>query len=276
LRNSDSRSNRNGVRRRATGQTASGASVNEELLSIPRLGQVRLEALAAAGVSSLNDLRKMTLEDLAAIKWIGLGNAKLIKGWLENNSNGAAESAPAKPVARRSRAAKPAADDAATPQPAPARPRARRTTAQDASAEEIPAVPARKPRATRSSKAQPVVEVEAAVADAPVEAVIDPLTVDCERVDSAVTRIKDAIPKKSREKKLGRQLKKVTQSVSDLPQSAGDLAAEGKAAAVEALDRIAGLLNSAVESGKLSAKKQEAMSDDLKKIRKRLEKALGG
>jgi len=275
LRNNDSRSNRNGVRRRSAAPAAGGASVNEELLSIPRLGQVRLEALAAAGVSSLDDLRKMALEDLAAIKWIGLGNAKLIKGWLETNSNGAAEAAPAKPATRRSRAAKPAAADAETP-PAPARPRARRTKAQDATTEEIAVLPAPKPRATRSSKAQPVVDVEAAVVDAPAEAVIDPLIVDCERVDSAVTRIKDAIPKKSREKKLGRQLKKVAQSVSDLPQSAGDLAAESKAAAVEALDRIAGLLNSAVESGKLSAKKQEAMSADLKKIRKRLEKVLGG
>ena len=82
----EARTSRNGARRR-TAAPVDGAPVNDELLSIPRLGRVRLEALAAAGVSSLNDLRNMSIDDLARIKWIGLGNAKLIKGWLDANGS---------------------------------------------------------------------------------------------------------------------------------------------------------------------------------------------
>lgn len=264
-------------------------------MTIPRLGRVRLESLAAAGVTSLDDLRKMSVEDLAAIKWIGLGNAKLIKEWLETNADGATAPEP-KPAKRQSRSTK--ADAPVDEVPAAPKPRARRTKAEDAPAPEPPPAPrtrrprntvaqtdpavvevstptARRTRATRTQAADAVVPAEETLP--PVEDIQEPaadaLTVDRERFDTAVNRIKEAIPKKSRDKKLGRQLKKAAHSVSEL--STADVAAESKAAAAEALDRIAMLLNSAVESGKLSAKKQETVSADLKKFRKKLEKALG-
>lgn len=285
---SEPRSNRNGVRRRAASAPAAGPAVNEELLTIPRLGRVRLEALAAAGVTSLDDLRKMSIDDLAGIKWIGPGNARLIKGWLDTNGNGAGAPSEPKPATRASRTAKSTASAngrgrkaAAASTPAETetpKPRSRKAAAVKTDAPAVEATA--RPRRSRAPKAQASVPAAAPVTpettpDEPV-AFPDLLTADVERVDTAVSRLKDAIPKKSREKKLGRQLKKVAQSVLELPHSAGDLAAEGKLAAAEALDRIAILLNNAVESGKLSAKKQEAMSSDLKKFRKRLEKALGG
>lgn len=246
----ETRSGRNGVRRRAATPAGGATQINADLLSIPRLGEVRARALADAGVTSLEDLRNMSIEDLGRIKWIGPGNARLIKDWLDQQpADGTPSTVGSKPKGRRSARPKPAPisanshDDSAT-EPGPD--------------QELP-----------SASLDETEELEAADRE-------DSLTGDALRVDTAVSRIKEAIPKKSREKKLGRQLKKVTHSVAELPHSVDILPDDDKQAAAAALNRIATLLNKAVENGKLSAKKQEAMGAELKKFRKQLEKALGG
>ena len=193
------------------------APPSDELLTIPRLGPRRAQSLADVGITTLDQLRDIREEDLAAVKWVGAGNARLIKDWLRGT--GAA-------VATR-----PVVSD---------------HPAQNEHATEVDDV-------------------------APPE-----ISDDFGKIDTAITALKEKLPKKSREKKLGRQLKKVKTSVSDLSGNLEDLEAGEKVAASVALDRIASLLRTAVESGKLSAKKQEAMGAELKKIRKRLEKALGG
>jgi uncharacterized protein YktA (UPF0223 family) len=268
---SDTKTIRNGVRRRAA---ADPPAPNSELLSIPRLGRVRAEALAAAGVKSLDDLRGMSLDDLARIKWVGLGNAKLIKQWLETHDAAASEPSTQPEPAKRTRAPRSAAaprgrasrasdtTDAATTTPrAPRRPRAPRAAA-------APSVEPAAETGAMIPVSHPVTIVESVEAYQPV--------VPSRRVDDAVARIKDAIPKKSREKKLGRQLKKVSQSVSDVPTSLEGLRGSEKQAAFEAIDRIADAINAAVAGGKLSGKKQDALGAELKKLRKKLEKALGG
>jgi nucleotidyltransferase/DNA polymerase involved in DNA repair len=260
------------VRRRAA---ADPPAPDSELLSIPRLGRVRAEALAAAGVKSLDDLRNMTLDDLARIKWVGLGNAKLIKQWLETHDAATSET-PAQPEpepVKRTRAPR------ATSSSRSRAPRASDTT-EPATAPRAPRRP-RAPRATTTPSVEPAAEEAAMIPISQPVTIVESVeayqpVVPSRRVDDAVARIKDAVPKKSREKKLGRQLKKVGQSVADAPASLGALSYAEKQAAFEAIDRIADAINAAVAGGKLSAKKQDALGAELKKLRKKLEKALGG
>jgi hypothetical protein len=94
------------------------------------------------------------------------------------------------------------------------------------------------------------------------------------QIDSAITKIKETIPGKVRGK-LTKQLEKVETSVSEVPESFDKLHNRERQQASKALDQITRVLGDAVESGKLSAKKQDAIGQDLKKARKRLEKALG-
>ena len=49
------------------------------LPAIPRVGPVRIQALAAAGITTLEQLRAMSVEQIGAVKWVGIGNARLIR-----------------------------------------------------------------------------------------------------------------------------------------------------------------------------------------------------
>ena len=55
----------------------------DELVIVPRLGPARRKMLSEAGIETLDDLRTASIEELAQIKYVGLGNARLIKAWLE-------------------------------------------------------------------------------------------------------------------------------------------------------------------------------------------------
>jgi NAD-dependent DNA ligase len=298
---SDTKNVRNGLRRRdAAVADLEGAAVlgdYAELLNIPRLGLVRAESLAASGIRTLADLHKTSESDLARVKWVGAGNARLIKQWLAAQSQRATiesadtDSAPTPssqlvsdddrdqvPISELADIAADSGSDGVAP--GTKKGRRKRSAGRKAASSK-----ATKPDAvpTTGLKQQSTAQFDVATVDhdspgdeLPTLAVSEALQEDLGQIDTAISRLKEAIPKKSRDKKLGRQLDKVANSVSDVPDNFEVLQNKEKIAATRALDRIAKLLSEAVESGKLSAKKQEAMGVELKKFRKRLVKALGG
>ncbi len=95
------------------------------------------------------------------------------------------------------------------------------------------------------------------------------------QVDEAIARIKAALPAKSTDKKLLRQLDKLSGIASDLPESADTLSAKAMQRATRLLDKIGTMLAGAVGTGGLSEKKQAALRDAIKERRQELEKALG-
>jgi len=97
---------------------------------------------------------------------------------------------------------------------------------------------------------------------------------DLNDIDGAVSRIKDANPKKALDKKLSRQLNKVLSRVSGVPAALESLGGKEKHQAVKALDRIATLLADAAERGRLSDKKQHTVGGAIKARLKKLDKAL--
>lgn len=97
---------------------------------------------------------------------------------------------------------------------------------------------------------------------------------DLSEIDGAVSRIKEANPKKALDKKLSRQLDKVLTRVSGVPAAFESLGGKDKQQAVKALDRIASLLAQAAERGRLSDKKQHDVGGAIKARLKKLDKAL--
>jgi len=97
---------------------------------------------------------------------------------------------------------------------------------------------------------------------------------DLSEIDGAVSRLKEANPKKALDKKLSRQLDKVLTRVSGVPAAFESLGGKDKQQAVKALDRIASLLAQAAERGRLSDKKQHDVGGAIKARLKKLDKAL--
>lgn len=223
--------------------TEGGLVEADELAQIPRLGPVRRRALADAGIRTLAALRSLSFDELAAIKYVGAGNARLIKTWLEQQDAAQTPEAPATSVTETG------ASDAPPPPPAL----------------EVPAVVFE----AESYHASELADFETAI---PNQTAYD----DLEQIDTAITNIKGAIPKKSRHPKLKKQLEKVSTSISEVPENLDALTPEERLGAAKALDRIAKLLEDAVEGGKLSAKKQETVGTKLRKLRKRLDRVVGG
>jgi NAD-dependent DNA ligase len=93
-------------------------------------------------------------------------------------------------------------------------------------------------------------------------------------IDGAVSRIREANPKKGFDKKLSRQLNKVLNRVSEVPVAFESLGDKEKQQALKALDRIATLLVQAADKGPLSDKKQHVVGGAIKAKLKKLDKAL--
>ena len=87
-------------------------------------------------------------------------------------------------------------------------------------------------------------------------------------------RIADNLPKKTLSKSLKRQMDKISVAVSEVPEGRDHLSTYGKKKVVRTLDQIAKFLAAVSESDKLSEKKQLAVGEELKELRKRLQKAL--
>ena len=229
-----------------------GTATADELARIPRLGPVRRKALADAGIYTLAQLRALPYEDLAAIKYIGSGNARLIKAWLE--TAGRADSEPLLPaVAADLSPAAAGAQPVDTHLP-PAPPELLLEPPHPAQVPELP---------------DDLFSPETALAN---QAAYD----DLGQIDGAIASLKDALPKKSRNPRLKKQLQKVSSSISEVPEGLDHLSDQERADAAKALDRIAKLLMSAVEEGKLSDKKQQAVGTKLRKLRKRLDRVVCG
>lgn len=220
----------------------SGTPVNE-LEQIPRLGPVRRKALADAGISTIAQLRTLPFEDLAAIKYVGAGNARLIWTWLDSIKEPEAD------VAVPDVAAPVVAED----QP-PAPP--------ELLIEPEIVIP---PLQLTDDLFSP----ETAIAN---QTAYD----DLGQIDEAIASLKDAIPKKARNPRLKKQLQKVSASISEVPENLDQLSNAERADAAKTLDRIAKVLMAATEDGKLSEKKQQAVGTKLRKLRKRLDSVIDG
>ncbi|MGO8671056.1 MAG: helix-hairpin-helix domain-containing protein [Capsulimonadaceae bacterium] len=249
------------------------AADSHELAAVPRLGAVRVQALVEAGIETIAALRMVEEADLAQIKSIGPANARLIKEWIsaqdapgagaDEAQSGHPNSLPDEPLCSPS--------DGATGDPLPEgqMPSPSADTAGGdfalTTSEDLPET------GSETGDYDPLTSD----ADVLLPPWPENLSKDVDRIDTAIHRLTETLPKKTREKKLSRQLDKVASSLKDVPESLAGLDERERAAAVKALARIEILLGDAVESGKLSAKKQEAMGAELRKHRKRLEKAIG-
>ena len=111
--------------------------------------------------------------------------------------------------------------------------------------------------------------------DAPLAAANQNVQDVFQKLGDAAARLKDHLPAKSRDKALDRQLDKLDTVASELAEGPDTLSAKQVQNAVKTLDKIAALLRSAADdTGKLSAKKQAALIEELRARRKRLQKTL--
>ena len=94
------------------------------------------------------------------------------------------------------------------------------------------------------------------------------------RLDSAATKLKEILPPKTREKGLEKQIEKIGNVASELAEGPDTLSAKQIQQALKTLDKIAALLDNAIQPGKLTPKKQAALTEELRARRKRLQKAL--
>lgn len=185
------------------------------LEGIPYLGEARRQALAEAGHHTRTALEGLTLEQLGAIKGVGLGNAKRIKEWLAVQAEMPNVSV-------------------ATPLP----------TINDAGASAL------------------------AAANQDVQEMF-------QRFSSASQSLQSAIPDKTRDKALDRQLDKIDTVASELAEGPDTLTPAQVAEAVTRLNKIAALLEDMAQEKAPSPKKQAALVDELRDRRKKLQKALG-
>ena len=62
--------------------TPKSDTAKSELPEIPYLGETRRQALAQAGMRTLDDLRAASVEQIGGIKGVGMANAARVKEWL--------------------------------------------------------------------------------------------------------------------------------------------------------------------------------------------------
>ncbi len=191
--------------------TASPAS---ELPDIPYLGETRRQALAQAGMRTLDDLRAASVEQIGGVKGVGMVNAARVKEWLAVQA-------------------------------------------------EMPAVAVATPIPQTDGSASAM-----AAANQDVQEVF-------QKLGSASERLKQAIPAKTRDKALDRQLDKLDTVASELAEGPDTLSMKQVQEAVRTLDKIAALLEAAAGAEKLTPKKQAALIEDLRARRRRLQKTLG-
>ena len=96
-----------------------------------------------------------------------------------------------------------------------------------------------------------------------------------QRFSSASQSLQSAIPAKTRDKALDRQLDKIDTVASELAEGPDTLTPAQVADAVARLNKIAALLEDMAREKAPSAKKQAAWVDELRERRKKLQKALG-
>ena len=96
-----------------------------------------------------------------------------------------------------------------------------------------------------------------------------------QRFSSASQSLQSAIPDKTRDKALDRQLDKIDTVASELAEGPDTLTPAQVADAVTRLNKIAALLEDMAREKAPSAKKQAVLVDELRERRKKLQKALG-
>ena len=194
--------------------TQADDEVPPELPEIPYLGATRRQALAEAGIRTLDDLRAASIEQIGGVKGVGMVNAARVKEWLAVQA-------------------------------------------------EMPAVAVATPIPDTGGSASAL-----AVANQDVQEVF-------QKLGSASEKLKNAIPAKTRDKGLDRQLDKLDTVASELAEGPDTLSMKQVQEAVKTLDKIAALLEAAAAAEKLTPKKQAVLIEELRARRKRLQKTLG-
>jgi hypothetical protein len=98
---------------------------------------------------------------------------------------------------------------------------------------------------------------------------------DLEKIERAITSLKDRIPKKARHPRLAKQLKRTSVAISEVPENLDMLSDKGKAEAASTLDQMSSLLGDAAEGDKIPQKRQEVVGKKLRKLRKDLDRIIG-
>lgn len=94
-------------------------------------------------------------------------------------------------------------------------------------------------------------------------------------LDGATARLIERLGPPGQAKRLRRQLDKIGTVASELAEGPDVLTTDGVLQAIGLLDRVVDLLETAVAEKKLSEKRQDALCDALRSLRKSLQKALG-
>jgi hypothetical protein len=268
-----------------------------DLSQIPGLGPVRRQALEEAGIRDLKGLLALKVAELAAIRGVGLWQARKISEFLRQRgllmvTDG--DQGPGIVVSRpRTREEAAALADAARAMEA----QAEQEAVAEAQVEALSEAVAEAERDTRRRRRRGVSREEAevlqqsngargdeAAAAAPMGEAAEEQTAPVdwreevksrrERVPETAVALMEAIRQAAVTRKLTRQ-------ITLFLITAGDFIADGKHVgdrqrrrAAEALEEVEGLLHRAMEKQRFDAKAQEDLSDRIRKRRKELEKLL--
>jgi hypothetical protein len=227
-----------------------------DIARVPYLGPSRLTALAAAGITTIDELNDAPVETIAAIKGVGLKQAAYIKSWVgEQLKSGGVQIEP-----NGTRITPLSSDDGNAsfvveiPDDMPPPPPVFDDLAPSVSED------------LHSNDSTPL-DLETSVAN---ETAQD----DMEAIALMIGRLKEGLPKKLREKSLKRQITKIDAVISAVPEERDHLSTYGKKKTARTLDQIVKLLSEATTADLHSKKKQSDLSEELRELRKRLEKAL--
>ncbi|MEO7720194.1 MAG: helix-hairpin-helix domain-containing protein [Capsulimonas sp.] len=227
-----------------------------DIARVPYLGPSRLTALAAAGITTIDELNDAPVETIAAIKGVGLKQAVYIKNWVgEQLKSRGGQIEP-----NETRITPLPSDDGNSyfvieiPDDMPPPPPVFDDLAPSASED------------LHSNDSTPL-DLETSVAN---ETAQD----DMEAIALMIGRLKEGLPKKLREKSLKRQITKIDAVISAVPEERDHLSTYGKKKTARTLDQIVKLLSEATAADLHSKKKQSDLSEELRELRKRLEKAL--
>lgn len=212
-----------------------------DIARVPYLGPSRLTALAAAGITTIDDLHNAPVETIAAIKGVGLKQAAYIKNWVGEQLGAASAAETVSLVVEIT-------DDLPPAPPV------------------LDSLPPSAPEDLHANDSTPFDLVTSTANETAQD--------DMEAIDALINRLKESVPKKLREKSLKRQIDKIVAVISAVPEERDHLSTYGKKKTARTLDQIVKFLSSAVKEELPSKKKQTEFSEELKELRKRLEKAL--
>lgn len=283
---------------------------NVELADVPGLGPVRREALAEVGVTDLAGLLAMKVSELAAVRGIGVWQARKVREYLrhegllieDSQSDEAAEQdQPIVVHAPETAEEALAVAEAAAVMEAQAEAEAQveaevamlsealeAASAAEALSEQPPAEPAADESGEAEPAAQETVEAESRPAEdddvseedaqeTEVQGEDDPreeLTARRERLPETALTLIEAIRQAAVNKQLTRQVTRLLITSGEFVSESRSLTPEATRAASEALGQAEALLQRALEREAFGEKEQRELADRIRKRRKALDRLL--